>query len=157
MKNKKWERGGALKRNVLIIGVVLLLLAGCFGKEEEKQKEVREEPKQMEIKESIKKLTVDRASFHFIVDWLTNTEILYVEKKEGFYLLKSFDVLTGETKIIYEEPTIIADVFIHPTRELVLLHTTDHPSSATVKIISLAGVLQNEVTIQSNELSLIHI
>ncbi|MDS9471070.1 hypothetical protein [Sporosarcina pasteurii] len=143
-----------MKRNVLIIGVVLLLLAGCFGKEEEKQKEVREEPKQMEIKESIKKLTVDRASFHFIVDWLTNTEILYVEKKEGFYLLKSFDVLTGETKIIYEEPTIIADVFIHPTRELVLLHTTDHPSSATVKIISLAGVLQNEVTIQSNELEI---
>ncbi|AOV07851.1 hypothetical protein [Sporosarcina ureilytica] len=143
-----------MKRSILCIGVALLLLIGCTKKEEESQKELPVEPKQIEVKESINELTVDRASFHFIVDWLNNEEILYVEKIEDFYELKSFDIFTGETKIIYEEPTIIADVFVHPTKEFLLLHTTENPSSATVKIITLEGVLQNEVTIQSNELEI---
>ena len=154
-----------MKRISTFLCVVILLLAGCTETKdsvpkvpEEKlpvvaEEEVEKEEKK-EVEEVIKKLTPDLAEFHFVADWLTNTEILFVEKDESAYLLKSFNITTGEIKILYENPTIIVDVLVHPVTDKLLIHMTDNPESATVKVISFDGIIEHEVTIESSELEI---
>ena len=49
---------------------------------------------------------------------------------------------------------IIVDVLIHPSKEHILLHTSDNPTSATIKMISLEGVIHDEISIASSELAI---
>lgn len=143
-----------MKKVIAILSVILLILAGCAGKEDDFTKKIEKKSPDIKKEEVIKKLTADLANFHFVADWLTNTEIVFVEKDTGVYFVKSFNIRTGEMKILYEESSIIIDVFIHPSKEQLLIHTTDNPASGTVKIISLDGVVQHEVTIESSELEI---
>lgn len=143
-----------MKKVIAILSVILLILVGCAGKEDNLTKKTEKKLPDVKKEEVIKKLTADLAKFHFVADWLTNTEIVYVEKEAGNYFVKSFNIQTGEIKILYEEPSIIIDVFIHPSKEHLLIHTTDNPASGTVKIISLDGIVQHEVSIESSELEI---
>ena len=61
---------------------------------------------------------------------------------------------TGETETLYEEASIIIDVLIHPSKNYLLLHTSDNPTSATVKIISIDGIIQDEIEVASTELAI---
>ena len=60
---------------------------------------------------------------------------------------------TGEIETCIKKSMIIIDAIIHPTKEYLLLHTSNNSTSATVKIISLEGVVQDEISIASSELS----
>ena len=143
-----------MKKVIAVLSVILLILVGCAGKEDNLTKKTEEKLPDVKKEEVIKKLIVDSAKFHFVADWLTNTEIVFVEKESGLYFVKSFNIKTGEVKKLYEESSIIVDVFIHPSKEQLLIHTTDNPASGTVKIISLDGVVQHEVSIESSELEI---
>lgn len=147
------ERGGALKRLITTLMMIVLLLVACT----EKEKPLVEEKKEAvpEVKEEvIEKLRADSAEFHFVANWLSDTEIVFVEKNDGVYYVKSYDVENGEVSTLYQDESIIVDVMIHPLGEQLLVHTTDNPTSGTVKTISLAGVVQHEVVIQSAELEI---
>lgn len=104
--------------------------------------------------ELFKKLIVDEDTFYFVVDWLSDTEILYVENEEDLYVLKTFHVNTGEVNVLHKESAIIVDALIHPSKEKLLIHTTDQPMAGTVKILSLEGVVEHTVTIESAELEI---
>ena len=99
-------------------------------------------------------LKLESAKFHFVVDWLSDTEIVFVEKEESVYNLNTFNVNTGEIGTLYTESMIIIDAIIHPTKELILLHTSNNPTSANVKILSLEGVVLDEISIASSELAI---
>ena len=99
-------------------------------------------------------LKLESAKFHFVVDWLSDTEIVFVEKEESVYNLNTFNVNTGEIDTLYSESMIITDAIIHPTKELILLHTSSNSTSANVKILSLEGVVIDEISIASSELSI---
>ena len=143
-----------MKKVIAILSVILLILVGCTVKEDDLTKKTERKLPDVKKEEVIKKLTADLANFHFVADWLTNTEIVFVEKDTGTYFVKSFNIKTGEIKVLYEESSIIIDVFIHPSKEQLLIHTTDNPASGTVKIISLDGVVQHEVSVESAELEI---
>lgn len=134
-----------------------MLLAGCDKKSEEMEIPGRGGPDETgsEGKEEvIKILEADPAKFHFVANWLSDSEIVFVEKENGFYYVNSFDLETGKTTILYEESTIIVDVLIHPSKNYILLHTTNNPTSATIKILSLDGTLLDEISIESSELAI---
>ena len=99
-------------------------------------------------------MKLESAKFHFVVDWLSDTEIVFVEKEESFYNLKTFNVTTGEIETLYTESMIIVDAIVHPTKELILVHTSNNSTSAIVKIISLEGVVLDEISIASSELAI---
>ena len=101
-----------------------------------------------------KQFTADPAKFHFVADWLTDSKIVFVEKDLEFYYVKTFDLATGEIETLYEDAAIIVDVLIHPSKEYILLHTTDNPTSATIKILSLDGIIHDEISIESSELAI---
>lgn len=108
----------------------------------------------VKTEEVIKKMTSDLTEFHFVADWLTNKEVLFVEKDENVYYLKAFNIKTGEITVLFEESSIIVNVLVHQSKEKLLLHTTNNPDSGIVKIISLDGVVEHEVTIESSELEI---
>jgi hypothetical protein len=150
--------GGAVRKRMFFFCVAILLLTGCT----EKTNEVIEGPTAIKhpghnelIKEEISKsLTVDPAKFHFVVDWLTESKVLYVKKENGFYQVNSFDLESGQTETLYKDASMIIDVLIHPSKKYLLLHTSDNTTSATVKIVTMDGTVQDEVIVASTELAI---
>ena len=121
--------------------------------ESPKDNEPVEHPEVIE-EELNKVLAADPAKFHFVADWLTDTKIVYVEKDEGFYKVNSFDLSTGETATLYEEQSIVIDVLIHPSKKYLLLHTSNNSTSATLKILTTDGIVQDEIEVASTELGI---
>lgn len=98
--------------------------------------------------------TADPSNFHFIADWLNDTQILYVEKNDGFYQVNYFDIETGESKMVYEDEAIIIDVLVHPSRDYLLIHTSEQTNSAVVKMVGMDGIIQHQMEIDSMELAI---
>ncbi|CAM3122405.1 hypothetical protein FITA111629_04870 [Filibacter tadaridae] len=124
------------------------------GTNDELQSEKPEVSTLDENEKSLNKLETDRATFHFVADWLSETKLLYVEKRNGFYLLNTFDFGTGESTTLYEDSSIIIDVLVHPSKKTILLHTSDNSTSADIKLIGLDGIVQHEFSIDSSELEI---
>ncbi|MFS0575214.1 hypothetical protein AB1K83_06260 [Sporosarcina sp. 179-K 3D1 HS] len=136
-----------------------LLLIGCKNESAQLDTDrpvVTDPPKQIvqEQKQDLHRLEVDPASFHFIADWLSDEEIIYVEKNEGLYQIQRFNIVTGDIQTVFEDPSIIIDVLIHPSRDFLLIHTSNNPLSATVKVLSLEGLVEDEIVIESSELAM---
>lgn len=148
-----------MKQIIVTISIVLLLLVGCSPKAEETEQK-QPSGNQMTIppddaKEfSLKKLIEDTSSFHFAVDWLTATDIVFVDKNDEHYFVKIFNTTTGKVNQVYESEAIIVDVIVHPSKETLLIHTTTDSSSAVVKILSIEGMVLDEISIASSELSI---
>ena len=151
--------GGIVKIRLITFCVALLLLTACTAKidnnvvESPKDNEPVEHPEVIE-EELGKVLAANPAKFHFVADWLTDTKIVYVEKDEGFYKVNSFDLSTGEIATLYEEQSIVIDVIIHPSKKYLLLHTSNDSTSATLKILTTDGIVQDEIEIASTELGI---
>ncbi|MCM3710895.1 hypothetical protein [Sporosarcina luteola] len=96
----------------------------------------------------------DPSRFHFIADWLTDTQILYVEKDEGEYKVNYFDIETGESGLVYKDDSFIIDVLVHPSRDYLLVHTSEQANAAVVKVIGMDGTIQHQAEISSTELSI---
>lgn len=144
-----------MKRIVVIIGIILCIISGCSGKTEPPEPEVEQvEQEKVKFEKEIQQMLVDESSFYFIVDWLTNEEILFVDYEDDNYRLKSFHIYSKEIKNVYETEMMIIDVLIHPSKEYLLVHTSATDTSATVKILTLDGMVQNEVTVESVELEI---
>ena len=143
-----------MKKRAIVISLALLLLLSCeksnIGIDEVEVEAPRTDDSNDEIEvDNFKTLELDAARFHFVVGWLNDAEIVFVEKEESIYLLKKINVETGETATLYNESMIIIDAKIHPTKERILLHTSSDSSSATVKVISLEGIVLDEISIAS--------
>lgn len=149
-----------MKMRLITSCLTVLLLTGCVAKvidDNGEENPIDNEPVEQidEAEDTLQKvLTADLAKFHFVADWLTDTEIVYVEKNEGFYKVNSFDLTTGKITTLYEEQSIVVDVLIHPSKKFLLLHTSDNSTSATIKILSTDGIIQNEVEVTSTELEI---
>jgi len=157
LKNKIKEGEDVVKRMMITFSLVALILVGCSQKVDETGNQSENNNKDVEVEkveEVTKVLKADSANFHFIVDWLTDTKIAFVEKDADKYLLRTFDIKTGEIDTLFEDTMIIVDVLIHPMKNTYLLHTTDNPTSATIKVISLEGVVLDEISIASSELAI---
>jgi hypothetical protein len=143
---------------MFIFGAVVLLLTGCTEKTNEiiEGPTVIEQPKNDDlIDEKISKsFAADSAKFHFVADWLTESKVIYVEKENGLYQVNSFDFESGQTDTLYEDDSMIIDVLVHPSKKYLLLHTSDNATSATVKIVTMDGTLQDEVSVTSKELAI---
>ncbi|WP_342511356.1 hypothetical protein MKY34_13350 [Sporosarcina sp. FSL K6-1522] len=149
-----------MRKRVSVFSLAVLILAGCTAETDH----LADKP--ADITDPVKKndqdrknvtqqlLKADPATFHFVADWLTDSTIAYVEKSDGRYKVNSFDLETGKTMMLYEDSSMIIDVLIHPLREYMLIHTSDDPTAATVKLMTIDGVVQDELTVASTELAI---
>lgn len=147
-----------MRKRLFIFSLTVLLVTGCTEKTDqiiENSKDLEETAiKDLKEKEINKSLTVDSAKFHFVADWLTETKIVYVEKENGLYLMKTFDVESGQSAIVYEDSSMIIDILIHPSKKYYLLHTSDNSASAKIKIVRMDGTIHDEIIVASTELEI---
>ena len=147
-----------MRRKLFAFSVATLLLTGCTEKSNdlsEKPVDIEQDtPQESIIEKKYETFIADPATFHFTADWLTDSKILFVEKDAGIYQVKSFDFDTGKTETLHEESSIIIELLIHPSKKFLLLHTSDNPTSAKVKILTTDGILQNEIEVASTELAI---
>jgi hypothetical protein len=148
-----------MRRIIGLLFTIIIIMYGCSEKSELPTVEPHKEEPPDIVEESVESPTprvfkADPSSFHFIADWLTDTQILYVVKDNGLYKVNYFDIETGESKLVYEDTSFIIDVLVHPSRDYFLIHTSDHPNSAVIKIVSMDGTVEHQVEIDSTELSI---
>jgi len=147
-----------VRKRIFIFCVIVILLTGCS----KKTNEIIDGPTAVEqpgnnelIKEEVSKtLVADPSKFHFVADWLTESKVIYVEKVNGHYQVNSFDFESGKTDMLYEDESMIIDLLIHPSKKYLLLHTSDNAASATIKIVTMDGAVQDEVIVASTELAI---
>lgn len=148
-----------MKRMLVLLALFISILSGCSEQKDplsvqpdiEEADKLVEEPAEPPTPHVYK---ADPSNFHFIADWLSDTQILYVEKKDGFYQVNYFDIETGETGMVYKDESFIIDVLVHPSRDYFLVHTGEHENAAAVKVIGMDGTVQHQVEIDSTELAI---
>lgn len=148
-----------MKRIWYLLLVSTFIMSGCSEQKEppsvqpdiEEPSDLVEEPAEPPTPHVFK---ADPSHFHFIADWLTDTKILYVEKDEGIYKVNYFDIETGESGLVYEDESFIIDVLVHPSRDFLLVHTSEQANAAVVKVIGMDGTVQHQVEIDSMELAI---
>lgn len=148
-----------MKKALLVLGMLLLVLSACEKAKNKPPAKPNSNASIENVEESTKKIPnqifeADPSVFHFIADWLSDTQIVYVEKRNSVYQVRYFDIESGENHLVYEDESFITDVIVHPSLNYLLIHTSKQSDAATVKIIKLDGTLQHEVEIASTELEI---
>jgi hypothetical protein len=150
----------AMKKMLYLLAVISIIITGCSKEEDpvseepgiEEHSNIAGQPEKQPQEPHVFK--ANPSTFHFVADWLNDTQVLYVEKIDGLYKVNYFDMETGKTGLVYEDDTFIIDVFIHPTRDYLLVHTSEHPNSAVMKIVRMDGTVLHQLEIDSTELAI---
>lgn len=144
-----------MKRILYLLVGIIFILAGCSPQKEPPSVDPDiEEPPELVESPAPSVFQADPSNFHFIADWLDDSQILYVEKSEGLYKVKSFNIETGESEMLYEDESFIIDVLVHPSQDYLLLHTSEQANSAVVKVVKMDGTILHQVEIDSTELAI---
>lgn len=156
-----------MKKRIILLLLAVIALAGCTMKREKVEQPDIGKPSEPIVEpideivdennvsqEPLHIFKADPSSFHFVADWLTDSEILYVEMRSGVYQVKSFNLETGESNLVYEDESYITDIIVHPSLNYLLVHTSDQSDLAVVKVVSMDGVVQHQVEITSTELAI---
>lgn len=150
-------RGGKRVKKIWFLFCLLFILSSCAQPQSEQtgNNDKAVIPVEKDIHTSVtEKMHIDSETFHFVGDWLSNTEIVYVERKDDQYSVELFNLTSGESKVIYKDPAIIVDVLVHPMKNMLLLHTTNSSNAAQIKMIALDGTILNEFSIASSEVEI---
>ncbi len=144
---------------VITFSIIVALLAGCTKNlEEEKPLQGIGDSLDHDLPEEVdvvaQTMAVDPAQFHFVGDWWSDTEIVFVEKVDGIYYIKTYDIQTGDIQALYAESSLVVDVFVHPSEKLLLVHTAPDTTAATVKIVSVEGRVLDEIAVSSSEIAI---
>ena len=148
-----------MKKMLFLLAIIFIIMSGCSKEKNldtentdiEEHQDITEKPVEQQSHHVFK---ANPSNFHFTADWLNETQILYVEKMDNQYKVNYFDIETGEIGLVYEEDSIIIDILVHPSREFLLVHTSDHSNSAAIKIVGMDGIVQHQVEIDSTELAI---
>ena len=97
-------------------------------------------------------LELDRASFHSVIGWMSNDEILFVLMENGEWTVQSYTLSNGTWETIYKTKTPIIQGIIHPTKEMILLHTSSNSTSAEIQILEKNGSIAQSLLFESAEI-----
>ncbi len=94
------------------------------------------------------------SEFHSVIGWLSDDEILFTLLNDGEWTVQSYSISTKNWRTIYTSSFPIIQGYVHPTKETILLHTSNSSSSAEVQIIHKNGQLVQSLSFESAELYL---
>jgi len=95
---------------------------------------------------------LDRSTFHSVIGWLNDDEILFVLLADGNWTVQAYSTTNDSWRTIYETEVPIIQGEIHPTKEMIMLHVSNHSSSAEIRLINTDGVLQQSLHFESAEM-----
>ncbi len=95
-----------------------------------------------------------KGSFSSASGWLDNQTILYVTETSEGSALYSYDIVVGQSTLLYSSVHSIVSVTVSPTRNSILIHSSPNSSMGLVTIISSSGKIILSSEIPSNELAI---
>lgn len=95
-----------------------------------------------------------KGSFSSGNGWLDNQTILYVTDTSDGSALYSYDLVVGQSTLLYTSVYPIVSVTVSPTRSSILIHSSPNSSTGLVTIISSSGKIILSSEIPSNELAI---
>ncbi|TQR18595.1 hypothetical protein [Psychrobacillus soli] len=151
-------------KKVAILILCLFFLQAC--KEKNIQVEVPDSPITEEVPQSyptdtdiemapskqIPSLQLDRSVFHSVIGWMSDDEILFILMENGEWTVQSYTLSTEMWKKIYATTTPIIQGEIHPSKEMILLHTSSNSSSAEVLLLHKDGYVAQSLFFKSAEM-----
>ncbi len=146
-----------LKKALLFIFCIMFLQA-CTETEKSPEvppDDISEQPtsaNENDITNNIPSIHLERNKFHSVIGWLSDDEILLILVDKGEWILKSYSVTKEEWKEIYRTKTPVIQGMIHPSKEMIVLHTSNNSSSAEVQLIHMNGVVEQSLYFESAEL-----
>ncbi|KIL44396.1 hypothetical protein [Jeotgalibacillus soli] len=87
---------------------------------------------------SVTPLVLPKSSFHSVIGWLDEYEVLYVIDKHDEYQLMVYNIKTGESSELLEESGSLIQADLSPSNDYLLLHNADTSTKAEVLIIQLS-------------------
>jgi hypothetical protein len=104
-----------------------------------------------EVKLPIKEM---KGSFSTASGWLDNQTILYVTDTSEGSSLYSYNLVEGQSTLLYSSVYPIVSVTVSPTRSSILIHSSPNSSMGLVTMISSSGKIILSSEIPSNELAI---
>ncbi|WP_419959002.1 hypothetical protein [Psychrobacillus sp. BM2] len=149
-----------MKKVVILLFCVFLLQACAdIGPSVPKAEQENEQklPSDIEIvektsNEEIPTILLDNSAFHSLVGWLSNEEIVIIVAEKGQWLVKLYTVPTNSWRTIYTTTTPIIQGTIHPSKEMILLHTSKDSSSAEIQFLHKNGYVLQSLSFESAEI-----
>ncbi|MER2261800.1 MAG: hypothetical protein ABS934_07270 [Psychrobacillus sp.] len=147
-------------KKILIIIFCIMILQACIATEKspvvppDDNSEQHTSTNETDITnlDRIPSVHLERSKFHSVIGWLSDEEILIVLVDKGEWILKSYSVTKEEWKEIYRTSTPVIQGMIHPSKEMIILHTSNNSSSAEVQLIHKNGVVEQSLYFESAEL-----
>ena len=155
-----YEGGSRLKKIVILL-LCIIILQACKGietnipevMEQEKENTI---PPETEVVEqtatSIPSISVENNAFHSVLGWMSNEEIVFVFTEKGQWSVRLYNVSTNSWRTIYTTTTPIIQGVIHPSKEMIILHTSKNSSSAEIQFLHKNGVILQSLSFESAEI-----
>lgn len=97
-------------------------------------------------------ILLDNNAFHSVVGWMSNDEIVFVIVEKGQWMIRTYTVSTASWRTIYSTTTPIIQATIHPSKEMILLHTSKDSSSAEIQFLHKNGYIIQSLSFESAEI-----
>ncbi|MFP9126848.1 hypothetical protein [Niallia sp. BSM11] len=133
------------KRNAhgffLLLLIFTLVLSGCSHKQKETTS--KEEEKDNQKKEKIQALAlpmeVDNGEFVEVSGWLDTHTICYITSKGNSYYVYTFDIYSGQHKLLYTSDSAITAVKISPDLSKLLVFTNEEDFQGNIVLMNKEG------------------
>ena len=102
--------------------------------------------------EEIPSIYMDNNVFNSVVGWMSNDEIVFIVTEKGQWMVRSYTVSTKSWRTIYTTTTPIIQGTIHPSKEMILLHTSKDSSSAEIQFLHKNGFVLQSLSFESAEI-----
>ncbi len=97
-------------------------------------------------------LQLERSTFHSVIGWLNDEEILFILLDNGKWTVQAYSIEYKSWRTIYETSFPIIQGEIHPSKEMIMLHISENSSSAEIQLIDTKGVLVQSLHFESAEM-----
>ncbi len=151
--------GGKINSWIIVIVSSLFLLASCVSIDKEKPNldepvgEGKQETAKPEQKPDLVPVEIKQANVDKIYGWLDDQTILYSYVQEGSYIIASYELFNGSSRIIFTSEHPINNVKIHQSGQMLFVHTSKSSYAATVYFIDPRGNTFYSTEIESHELT----
>ncbi|WP_034645395.1 hypothetical protein [Bacillus methanolicus] len=143
---------------LLIVFISIFTIFGCsFESNKEKQNDIKQTdnlPKETpEGGYDIIPLEIPEGEFDKAIGWLDNKTIVYISTVQQGSNVYKYHLPTGRSTLLYKSDSPIVTVYISPSRERILIHSSLSSYEGMIKILTEEGEELVSETIKSYELA----
>jgi hypothetical protein len=143
---------------ILRLLFMVLILSACAQKEQLRQKVTAKNEKLKLHATALGNqwklpISIPEGEFYKLIGWLSETQLLYITNLEQTSSVFRYNLLTGNSDLIYKSEYPIVNVQISPSKKKLLIHASPSSNEGVVTIIDSKGTEQLKQLFASYDLA----